>query len=186
MAIVLARAKKEVEIIRPTSAQYDVVAIRRLEQVYTARSETEGKHWNKDIRKLTDSQWRELVGAMNKLDMNTIVVQEMFRNEEYVGKNNTTPDNYAGKAFYPSKLYPGRMNIAASDPLEAILSEADARHECFCWRRHVRMVRFHSRVARRHKRVARELWDMYGHHDSFYGFYISEASGGGRDNWEKK
>uniref|UniRef100_UPI00248C8B99 hypothetical protein n=1 Tax=Romboutsia timonensis TaxID=1776391 RepID=UPI00248C8B99 len=34
--------------------------------------------------------------------------QEVFRNEEYVGKHTTNVDNYVGKAFYPSKLYPGR------------------------------------------------------------------------------
>lgn len=176
--------KKEVEII-PS----DIRSVRRISGAWAGIyhwSETEGKHWNKDIRKLTDSQWRELVGAMNKLDMNTIVVQEMFRNEEYVGKHNTTPDNYAGKAFYPSKLYPGRMNIAASDPLEAILSEADVRGMnvfvgvgMFAW------FDFTPESLEWHKRVARELWDMYGHHDSFYGFYISEESGGGLDNWEK-
>ena len=29
------------------------------------RSETEGKHWNQDIKKMTDNQWRELVRSMN-------------------------------------------------------------------------------------------------------------------------
>ena len=42
-----------------------------------------------------------------------------------MGKHSTNVDNYQGKAFYPSKLYPGRMDIAAKDPIEAILSEAD-------------------------------------------------------------
>ena len=35
-----------------------------------------------------------------------------------------------------------------------------------------------------HKRVAKELWDKYGHHPSFYAFYVSEESGGSLDNWE--
>ena len=74
---------------------------------------------------MTDNQWRELVRSMNKLDMNMMVIQEVFRNEQYVGKHSTNVDNYQGKAFYPSKLYPGRMDIAAKDPIEAILSEAD-------------------------------------------------------------
>ena len=34
---------------------------------------------------MTDNQWRELVRSMNKLDMNMMVIQEVFRNEQYVG-----------------------------------------------------------------------------------------------------
>ena len=88
-------------------------------------SEIEGKHWNADIKKLTDDQWREMVRSMHKLGLDFIVIQEVFRNEEYVGKHNTTPENYQGKAYYPSSLYLGRMEITAKDPLEAIFSEAD-------------------------------------------------------------
>ena len=54
--------------------------------------------------KMTDGQWRELIRSMNKLEMNMVVIQEVFRNEEYVGKHTTNEDNYVGKAFYPSKL----------------------------------------------------------------------------------
>lgn len=149
-------------------------------------SETEGKHWNADIRKMTDNQWREMVRAMHKIDMNMIVVQEVFRNEQYVGKHSQTMENYAGKAFYPSALYSGRMPITASDPLEAIFSEADKNDMqvlvgvgMYAW------FDFTPGSLEWHKRVAKELWDLYGHHKSFYAFYVSEESGGGLDNWEK-
>jgi hypothetical protein len=148
-------------------------------------SETEGKHWNKDIKKMTDNQWRELVRSMNSLEMNMIVIQEVFRNEEYVGKHSLTVDNYDGKAFYPSELYPGRMPIAAEDPIEAILSEADRLDMTvmvgvgmFAW------FDFTPESLEWHKRVAKELWEKYGHHPSFYAFYVSEESGGSLDNWE--
>lgn len=148
-------------------------------------SETEGKHWNADIQKMTDAQWSEMVRSMNKIQMNTIVIQEVFRNEEYVGKHSTTIDNYKGKAFYPSKLYVDRMNISANDPIEAILAEADKHHMnvflgvgMFAW------FDFTKESLEWHKIVAKELWDKYGHHPSFYGFYVSEESGGSLDNWE--
>ncbi len=148
-------------------------------------SEIEGKHWNKDIAKMTDSQWRELVRSMNNIEMNIIVIQEVFRNQEYVGKHALTVDNYAGKAFYPSDLYPGRMPITANDPIEAILSEADKLNMSvmvgvglFAW------FDFTPESLEWHKRVAKELWDKYGHHPSFYAFYVSEESGGSLDNWE--
>lgn len=149
-------------------------------------SETEGKHWNKDIQKMTDNQWRELIQSMHKIGMDIVVIQEVFRNEEYVGKHTTTVDSYKGKAFYPSTLYPERMPITAKDPIESILSEADKLHMhvlvgvgMFAW------FDFSQESLEWHKRVAEELWNKYGHHPSFYGFYVSEESGGSLDNWEK-
>lgn len=149
-------------------------------------SEIEGKHWNKDIKQMTDSQWQELVRAVKKLDMDMVVIQEVFRNEYYVGKHSLNVVNYAGKAFYPSRLYLGRMPITAEDPIEAILTEADRQGMqvlvgvgMFAW------FDFTPESLEWHKRVAKELWDMYGHHESFYAFYVSEESGGGLDNWEQ-
>jgi len=149
-------------------------------------SEVEGKHWNKDIKKMTDGQWQELVYSMHKLKMDIIVIQEVFRNEFYVGKHELNIDNYQGKAFYPSKIYPKRMDITAKDPVEAILNQADklGMHVfvgvgMFAW------FDFTNASLEWHKRIAKELWDMYGKHPSFYGFYISEESGGSLDNWEK-
>jgi hypothetical protein len=142
-------------------------------------SEQEGLHWNKAIKSLTNDQWKEVVRSMHKIGMDVIVIQEVFRNEAYVGHHDITVDTYEGKAFYPSKLYPGRMEITAEDPLEAILSEADELGMnvlmgvgMFAW------FDFTEQSLIWHKNVARELWDMYGRHDSFYGFYISEEQAG--------
>lgn len=149
-------------------------------------SEMEGKHWNPDIKQMTDDQWREMVRAMHKIGMDVIVIQELFRNEEYVGKHSMTVETYPGKAFYPSVLYPERVDIRASDPVEAILSEADKLNMhvmmgigMFAW------FDFSAESLRWHKKVAKEVWETYGHHPSFYAFYVSEESGGGLDNWEK-
>ncbi|MCR6722175.1 MAG: hypothetical protein NVV59_18220 [Chitinophagaceae bacterium] len=50
---------------------------------------------------------------MKKVNMDMVVIQEVFRNDAYAGKNSLTVENYPGKAFYPSQLYPGRMDITA-------------------------------------------------------------------------
>ena len=178
------KKEKEIEIIAS-----DIRSIQQISGAWAGIyhwSEIEGKHWNKDIKQMTDSQWQELVRAMKKIDMNMMVIQEVFRNEYYVGKHSLNVDNYEGKAFYPSKLYPGRMPITANDPLEAILTEADRQGMqvligvgMFAW------FDFTPESLEWHKRVAKELWDMYGHHESFYAFYVSEESGGGLDNWER-
>ncbi|WP_287641147.1 DUF4434 domain-containing protein [Bacteroides sp.] len=179
------RKTKDIEVV-----ESDIRSIQQISGAWAGIyhwSEIEGKHWNKDIKKMTDEQWKELVRSMHKVEMDMIVIQEVFRNEQYVGKHNTTVDSYAGKAFYPSELYPGRMDITAEDPIEAILSEADRLGMnvlvgvgIFAW------FDFTPESLEWHKRVAEELWDMYGHHESFYAFYVSEESGGGLDNWEQQ
>ena len=148
-------------------------------------SETEGKMWNDDIRKLTARQWRMLVRDMHSLGMDIIVIQEVFRNQNYVGQHDMTVGTYPGKAFYPSGIYPGRMPVKSEDPLEAIFSEADRLGMkvfpgigLFAW------FDFSEESLAWHKLVAGEIWERYGHHESFYGFYVSEESVGSLDNCE--
>lgn len=150
-------------------------------------SELEGKHWNKDIKKLTADDWRGIVRSMHEVGMDVVIIQELFRNEEYCGRHNTTPGSYNGFAFYPSELYPCRMDVACSDPMEAIMTEADSLGMqvfpgigLFAW------FDFTKESLQWHKAVAKEVWEKYGHHQSFYGFYVSEESGGSLDNWEWK
>jgi hypothetical protein len=149
-------------------------------------SETEGKMWNPDIKRMTDSQWKELVRSMHAINMNIIIIQETFRNEQYVDKHAIEKEGYQGKAFYPSQLYAGRMPIAAHDPVEAILSQADSLGMnvfvgvgMYAW------FDFTAASLNWHKKVAKELWQKYGHHTSFYGWYISEENSGGLEAYSK-
>ncbi|MEN8193778.1 MAG: DUF4434 domain-containing protein [Bacteroidota bacterium] len=135
----------------------------------------EGLLWNEELVKMNDIQWREYVRAMDEIGMNIIVTQESFRNQEYVGAHSINEDGYSGKAFYPSKLFEGRMEIESKDPLETILSEADERGMyvfmpvgLYAW------FDFSVGSLEWHKKVATELWERYGHHPSFYGWYVSE------------
>lgn len=59
-------------------------------------SEIEGKHWNADIKQMTDAQWHEMVRSMHNIGMDVIVIQEVFRNQEYVGQHKMNVDNYPG------------------------------------------------------------------------------------------
>ena len=143
-------------------------------------SDEEGRHWNPDIKKMTDDQWRELIDAQHELEMNVIVMQELFRNQEYVDSQKIEQNGYKGRAFYPSKLFPERMPIAANDPVEAVLSQADKNGMnvfvavgLYAW------FDFTKGSLDWHKKVASELWEKYGHHPSFYGWYVSEEMDGG-------
>lgn len=187
---VVAESGKEYELARDFEVvRSDIRSTRLIDGAWAGIyhwSEQEGKHWNGDIKSLTDGQWREMVRSMHKIGMDVIVIQEVFRNNDYVGQHSTTVENYQGRAFYPSALYPGRMPITAEDPLEAILSEADVLDMrvmmgvgMFAW------FDFTAESLKWHKNVAAELWKRYGHHCSFYGFYVSEECAGNLYNSEQ-
>ncbi|MCX7017647.1 MAG: DUF4434 domain-containing protein [bacterium] len=142
-------------------------------------SEREGRLWNRDLQRFTHDDWQQLVQAQHELGMDIIVPQEAFRNQEYAGKHRIERDGYKGLAFYASDLYPGRMSIGCADPLEAVFSAADrlgmhvfAPTGLYAW------FDFSPASLEWHKRVAEELWNRYGHHPSFYGWYVSEEVGG--------
>jgi hypothetical protein len=100
-----------------------------------------------------------------------------------VDSNRIEKDGYKGLAFYPSKLFPGRMPITAVDPVEDVLSEADKNGMqvfvavgLYAW------FDFSKGSLEWHKKVAKELWERYGRHPSFYGWYVSEEMDGGLGN----
>jgi hypothetical protein len=142
-------------------------------------SDEEAKYWNADIRKLTEDDWREQIRGMHAIGMDTVVIQEVFRNEEYYGKHNMPVAGYHGRAYYPSDLYTGRIAMTAHDPIEAILSEADRLNMnvflgvgAYAW------FDFSPGALEWSKKVAAELWRRYGHHPSFYGWYVSAEAYG--------
>jgi hypothetical protein len=142
-------------------------------------SEEEGRHWNADIRQLTEDDWRQQIRGMHNLGMDTVVIQEVFRNEAYYGTNHIATDGYHGLAYYPSALFPGRVSMTSHDPIEAVLSEAD-RHNmnvflgvgAYAW------FDFSPGALAWSKEVAAELWKRYGRHPSFYGWYVSAEAYG--------
>lgn len=142
-------------------------------------SEEEGKPWNAEIRKLSEEDWRQQIRSMHNLGMDTVVIQEVFRNEAYYGSNDISTAGYHGLAYYPSALYPGRVPMSSHDPLEAILSEADRLNMnvflgvgAYAW------FDFSPGALAWSKQVAAELWRRYGRHPSFYGWYVSAEAYG--------
>lgn len=142
-------------------------------------SDDEAKYWNSDIRKLTDADWQMQMRGMHQLGMDTVVIQEVFRNEAYQGDGSIAAKGYHGLAYYPSHLYPGRVAMAAHDPLEAILTEADRNGMnvflgigAYAW------FDFSPEALAWSRQVAAELWHRYGHHPSFYGWYVSAEAYG--------
>jgi hypothetical protein len=147
----------------------------------------EGKPFDEELGKMTDAQWRELVRAMHEVDQNLLVITMMFQNFTHRGRHKIETEGYHGKAYYPSRLFPGRMPIVAPDPLEAILSEADRLGMQVM--PGIGMYAFFDFTAgslRWHKQVAAELWERYGHHPSFFGWYVSEEKDGSLGDAEER
>jgi len=148
-------------------------------------SEAEAAYWNACLRTFTDDDWRELVRGMHRLGMDLIIVQEAWRNQTWYGEHyhTMTAENYretfAGRAFYPSALWPARMDIPAVDPLEAILDEAD-RHDMQVMLGVGNYAHFDYTAGSLawHGDVMAELWGRYGSHPSLYGWYIAEEMNG--------
>lgn len=138
-------------------------------------SPTESRLFGKALENMTDEDWKQHIYSMHKIGITSVLIQNVFDSKHYVHQHDMTADTYDGEAFYPSELYRRRAGMKEHDPLEAILSAAD---ECdmavfpgvgmYAW------FDFSPESLVWHKRVATELIQKYGHHKSFYGFYISE------------
>jgi hypothetical protein len=146
---------------------------------------SEGLIYDPVLRQMTDDQWREMVRGMHGIGMDIIVIQESvhWHRHNTDGQSRYAADDFKAKAFYPSVLFTNRMPMAASDPIEAILSEADKLGMyvfpgvgLFAW------FDFTPASLTWHKKVADELWERYGHHPSFYGWYVSEEKDGSLGN----
>lgn len=138
-------------------------------------SDDESQRFQSALKRLTAEQWKQQIYSMHKAKITSVLIQNVFDSCHYVHQHNMTVDIYDGKAFYDSKLYPARQPLGCDDPIEAIMEAAD---ECgmavfpgvgmYAW------FDFSPDSLEWHKRVAAELYERYGHHKSFYGWYISE------------
>jgi len=160
----------------------DVRSTRRLGGAWVDlyhHDEAEGRPFNAELTKMTDANWRQLVQAMHATDQHLLVITMMFQSPQRRGQHHFTPETYPGKAYYPSRLYAARMPIASTDPLETIMDEADKLGM------HVMpgvgnyaFFDYTADSLRWCQNVADELWERYGHHRSFYGWYLSHEQCG--------
>jgi len=143
-------------------------------------SEAEGRYYNAALRKLTCADWHQQLRGMHSIRMDVAVIQSLFLNNVYYGKNTIATAGYRGKALYPSELFPGRVPLACHDPLEAILSEADRLHmSVFAGVGMYAWFDYSAPSLEWHKKVVAEIWRRYGHHPSLYGWYVAEEVDGG-------
>lgn len=134
-------------------------------------SDLEGKYWNENLRRFTDEDWKKHIDSMHKIGMDTVVIQMSA---------------WEKKVFFPSKIIPSKWDFAAIDPIEAILSQADKNGMSVFMPYGLQGYDFYfgpdnpdlsEEEMNEEKMLISELWERYGHHNSFYGWYASiEAS----------
>lgn len=138
-------------------------------------NEDEARWFNKELKKLTDNDWKEQIYAIKQIGINSVIIQNVFHCNEYVGQHDMTMDTYTGQPFYSSAIYPHRYPLAAADPVEAILEAADENGmNVFIGVGNYAWFDFSPESLKWHIEITKELFSLYGHHRSLYGWYISE------------
>lgn len=127
----------------------------------------EGVNWNPAMAKFNAAQWREKVHEAANLGFEYLIIQEVALN---------------GVTFYPSKLWP-QFKLGCEDPLEEVLSAADELGIKFFigngyWG-DMYKPEFLMRdpgVQKLRNKAMEEITQNYGHHTSFYGWYLPNES----------
>jgi hypothetical protein len=122
----------------------------------------DGLYWNGQTRMFSCDQWRGKADEISGVGMDTIVIMS------------TALDD---KAFYPSVFLKEHWDLACPDPVEAVLSAADNNSQNVFV-----SAGFYGHQTEEtsgapdyldwHLRLTEELFVRYGHHRSFYGWYV--------------
>lgn len=133
----------------------------------------EGKYFNPMIHEFSSEQWRAKIQEMAELKMKYIVIMETA---------NFDDDKYH-ECYYESKYYEKSKEVKCKDPIGVILDEC-SKHgmKVFVsvgfysnwWKTYDNMV-MESAYEKAFKAMD-ELHELYGHYDSFYGWYYPDES----------
>ena len=127
----------------------------------------EGKYWNPALEKFEGADWRQKVREISELGMEYIVVMATALYD---------------KCYFKSSVFPFADTVCP-DPIEEILDEAD---KCGVrvflgngfygdWRKAGNNIKDKD-VIDRSFRAMEELAMLYGHHESFYGWYFPDET----------
>ena len=127
----------------------------------------EGKYWNPALEKFKGEDWRRKVREIAELQMEYIVVMATALYE---------------KCYFSSSVYPF-AEMPCEDPIEEILDEADKWGvKIFLgngfygdWTKAAYNIKSKEVIARSFKAME-ELTALYGHHESFYGWYFPDET----------
>lgn len=132
----------------------------------------EGVYWNPQCRRFTDKQWESKVEEMASIGLKYIVLMASAM---------VYPDSC--EAYFTTDIYP-RAKMEAIDPMEALFCAAD-RHNMKIfvgagfygfWQDTINNMTDPA-VTKRAFTAMEQLYAQYGHHPSFYGWYLPDELG---------
>lgn len=135
----------------------------------------EGIYWDETLQNFTEEQWRAKIREMKEFGM------------KYAALLCTALYN---KTYFKSSIFAERWELACNDPIEVILDEADKvglniflsngfygdylpRYRSMT---DPREIMSSTEIQRRTCVAMNELTELYGHHNSFYGWYYPDES----------
>lgn len=127
----------------------------------------EGKYWNPTLEGFQAQDWRKKIREISALQMEYVVVMATALYE---------------KCYFKSSVFPFE-NIPCNDPIEEILDEADKLNvKVFLgngfygdWRKPKYNITTKEVIDLSFKAME-ELTALYGHHESFYGWYFPDET----------
>ena len=139
---------------------------------FTHHSTVEGVYWNEICRGFSHAQWREKVREIAAAGMKYIVLM-----------GTALVDDTREEAYFKTDVFPFAENFTCEDPIEALLAEADAQDlrvflsTGFYGTWFYPMTNMTSpQVTKRAFRAMEQLYALYGHHRSFYGWYFPDET----------
>lgn len=135
----------------------------------------EGKYWNPVCRKFTEEQWRAKIKEMHDIGMEYLVL--LCASLVYED---------SAEAYFETDIYPFPEDMACANPIEVMLDQCDklgmkvfmsSGYYGPCTNASKNMVS--EEVTRRAFGAMEELWEKFGSHKSFYGWYYPDETGAG-------
>ena len=130
-------------------------------------NEAEGKYWNTALTAFSEKQWREKIREMKEAGMRYIALLAIALHF---------------KAYFKTRIFP-EWEIGCADPIEVLLDEADRQQmRVFIstgfygdWMDPIGNMTDPA-VLKRMLTAINELSALYGHHESFYGWYYPDET----------
>ena len=134
-------------------------------------SRVEGKYWDAACRNFTAEQWEAKIDELASVGMRYIVLLDTA----------IVYDEYS-ESYFETDIFPF-ADMACKDPMGAVLTAADRNGmkvfvSCGfygnCYRALNNMTS--PEVTERAFKAMEQLWEKYGHHESFYGWYFPDET----------
>ena len=140
---------------------------------FTHHNIAEGVYYTPMCRAFTEKQWRAKIREMKKLGMTYL--QLLCTSLAYADR---------AESYFRTDIYPFAENFMCPDPIEVLLDEADkcdmrvfvsVGYYGDCYHAYTNMTS--EEVKARAFRAMEQLYGIFGHHKSFYGWYLPDEVG---------